>query len=125
MQRKRFGSIHVFIIFLLALIGCTPPRARQPPPPTHAGAEVVVSCPDQATEELIKRHSLAWQNRQQAQVKVVRYAAEAGPDRGPAADVWVLPAADMPRWAAAGQLEAIPWDLISPDTSYDWKDLLP
>jgi ABC-type glycerol-3-phosphate transport system substrate-binding protein len=51
--------------------------------------------------------------------------AEEGPARGPKADVWVLPAADMPRWAAAGDLEPIPWDLVSPETSYDWKDLLP
>jgi len=106
------------------LAGCTSTIVPLSLPP-HAGAVVTVSCPDEPTALLIKRHSHGWQSRNQAEVKVVRYSAKDGPGQGPSADVWVLPAADLANWAAAGKLEPVPEAVISADSSYVWTGLLP
>jgi multiple sugar transport system substrate-binding protein len=67
---------------------------------------VRVACPD-GLRPLLESHTRGWQSRQQAKVEVVRERAEA--------DIWVLPAAELPRHAAAGELEPVPAGLTEGD----------
>ena len=96
--------------------GCTGGRPEPPPPPPHAGALVRVVCPNPFTRRLIAAASRGWQSRQQARVEVVD-------GEQAAADVWVLPAAELLRDAAAGRLEPLP-DSLTADPSFNWMGLM-
>ncbi len=96
-------------------------RVQPLPPPPFAGSVVTVSCPDQATADLIERHSRGWQNRQQARVAVVRRSV----GKTPPADVVVLPAAELAHLVLADELEPIPDRITTGDPAYAWTGLLP
>jgi multiple sugar transport system substrate-binding protein len=128
MQRKSRRAGHLFSALLAAAVaaGCRPtsslPTAPEAP---HHGVHLHVACPGEATADLLRRHGGPWALRQGAQLGVVRYDPETGPEAGGPADVWVLAPADLPRLAAAGRLAPVPEGLTARDNPYAWNDLLP
>src|SRR5262245_4481788 len=106
------------LAFLLLLGGAGCSSVLPPPePPPHKGAVVRVGCPEPLAE-LVRSQSLAWQSRQQARVEVRAFPAGG-------ADVWVLPPAELPRWAASGKLLPVPEGLRERGGAFDWAGLLP
>src|SRR5688572_16091682 len=77
-----------------------PPR----PAPRWAGVALRVAAPDGPARELLRRHGAAWANATGATLAPV--PPPAGDD--PAADLLLLPPAELPRWAAAGKLRPLP-----------------
>ena len=63
--------------------------------------------------------------REGAELQLVRSDPGSGPEAGPAADAWILPGADLPRWAAAGKLLPVPDSYTSDKSGYAWEGLLP
>jgi multiple sugar transport system substrate-binding protein len=111
---------------LAGLAGCKPerPRADAPPRP-FAGALVRVACPGDPAAAVVAEYGRGWALREGARVEVAAYDPQAGPAAGPAADVWVVAPAELPRLAAAGQLRRVPDDLTARGAPYDWPGLLP
>jgi hypothetical protein len=74
---------------------------------------------------VVRNYTRGWATAAGVQVEVVRYNPEAVPDQGPPADVWILPPAQMPRWAAAGQLHPVPETYLTRRGKYDWDNIIP
>jgi multiple sugar transport system substrate-binding protein len=117
---------------ILAAAGCgtgAKPAAATPADGPLQDVLVTVACPSGPRGDLVagglaERHGRAWAARTGARVQVVRYDPSAGPAACGPADVWVLPPAAMPRWAAAGALQPIPASLYE-DPAFDRKHILP
>jgi len=121
------------ILFLPPTAGCGP-GAQQKQPETEArkfdGVSLRVACPDAVSAKIVRRFAPGWGHRVGAKVEVELYDAgaparagrEARPPGG--AHVWVLPAAEIPRYAAAGVLAPLP-DTFRKDRKVDWAGLLP
>jgi multiple sugar transport system substrate-binding protein len=90
----------------------------------HAGKVITVSCPGKPATEVVERYSSPWSLQSGARVAVVSYDAQTGPEAGPAADLWVVAPADMPHWAAAGKLAAVPAALAAEGAPYGWENIL-
>src|SRR5262245_41241555 len=104
LQWKSPSAAALAFLLLLGAAGCSSVLPTPEPPP-HRGAVVRVTCPEPLAE-LVRAQSLAWQSRQGASVEVRAFpAGGAGPE---GADVWVLPPAELPRWAASGKLLPVP-----------------
>src|SRR5262245_50027932 len=98
--------------------GCrTPPAATVAPRP-HEGAVVRVACPGDAPAAVVEGYSKGWAGREGARVEVVRYDPARGPEAGPAADVWVIAPADLPRHAAVGRLHPVPDAYLARGAAY-------
>jgi multiple sugar transport system substrate-binding protein len=110
---------------LLAATGCgSRPTTVERPTRPYQGAVVRVACPGEPVTTLVTRYGQAWSADSGARVEVTAYDPSAGPEGAPA-DVWVIPPARMPHWAAAGQLREVPASYRSADAAYGWDDLLP
>jgi multiple sugar transport system substrate-binding protein len=131
MQPKSTGPHLLFCtaaFLVVGLAGCPGPTTRAPTGPSsrpHEGVVVRVACPDERTAALVANYAPAWGGRAGGGVEVVRYDTENGPEKGPAADAWVLPPATMPHWAAAGQLLPVPAEYTTSDGVLEWSKLLP
>jgi multiple sugar transport system substrate-binding protein len=133
-QRKR-STIRLLLLtlFLPPTAGCGP-GSQQKLPETEArkfdGVSLRVACPDAVSAEIVRRFAPGWGHRVGAKVEVETYdsgaPARAGREALPpvGADVWVLPAAELPRHAAAGVLAPLP-DTFRKDRKVDWRGLLP
>jgi multiple sugar transport system substrate-binding protein len=74
---------------------------------------------------VVARYGQAWAVGAGATVEVVGYDPSSGPEAGPAAEVWVLPPASMPKWANAGKLHPVPQEYTSGNSDYAWSNILP
>jgi multiple sugar transport system substrate-binding protein len=75
---------------------------------------------------VVKNYAGGWASRQGAAVEVVRYDPEAVPPDGPDADAWLISPEELPRWAAAGKLAAVPAAYTTPRGGpYEWENVLP
>jgi multiple sugar transport system substrate-binding protein len=124
MQRERLARAF-FWSLVWGAAGC----ARTPtepvlPPLEHVGVEVRVACP-KGPAALVREYGRAWAAREGARVEVLPYDPKAGPESAGPADVWVIPPAQLPRWAAAGRLAALPEAYRAPGGAYQWTGLLP
>jgi ABC-type glycerol-3-phosphate transport system substrate-binding protein len=125
MQRK---SLILGIVFFLTLLqaGCGdsgPPVMG--PDQKYKGVVVRVACPADAPAEVVRTYSRGWMGQQGATVTVVECEGGKDPSTVEAADVWVIPSAELPRWAAEGKLAELPREYKLPDNSYRWQSLLP
>jgi multiple sugar transport system substrate-binding protein len=117
-------------VFLLAgffglLGGCgSRPTAVSSGAKPHEGKLITVSCPGKPATEVVERYSSSWSLQSGARVAVVTYDAQTGPQAGPAADLWIVAPADMPHWAAAGKLVAVPAALAAEGVPYGWENIL-
>lgn len=108
------------------LIGCTPPPpSTSAPPQPFAGKTIRVACPGQTSAEVVEIYSRAWCSQEGAAIEVCRFNLAASPEQAGPADVWILPPAALPRYAAAGLLLPVPRDLTAPESPFGWADLLP
>jgi multiple sugar transport system substrate-binding protein len=85
---------------------------------------VRVACPGDPTAVVVPRYGQAWSSQTGVRIEVVRYDPTKGPQEGPAADVWIIQAAEMPYWAAAGQLHPVPASYTTRGGPYGWDGLL-
>jgi multiple sugar transport system substrate-binding protein len=132
MQPKNGRAWLLFCTFILSTSSAGCRRASGPldvPAAPHRGVELRIACPTDETADQMRGPGQAWALRQGVQIQVLRYNVAAGPEAAGKADIWILPPADLPRWAAAGQLTAVPADYTKSDNSsyawYAWIDLLP
>jgi multiple sugar transport system substrate-binding protein len=132
MQRKSRSRFARFLTLpaagLAALAGCGPsPQTPTGPSddPLYPGVVLTVACPGDPSARVVGSYGRAWASRAGAEVRVVTYDPKAGPDAVPDADAWVIEPADLPRWADAGRLRAVPEAYTRPRTDYGWQDLLP
>lgn len=117
------SALAVLLALVVLAAGCQgtlPP----PEPPPFQGTTLRVACPPELGE-LIRTQSSAWQARQEAVVEVVPYRADRGPDSITSADVWVVPVADLARWAAADRLVSLPAEFTARGQAFEWSGLLP
>jgi len=77
------------------------------------------------TAAVVRAGARAWAARQGARVEVVAYDPRTGPEGVEGADVWVVAPADLPCWAAAGGLTAVPEEYTQRQNPYAWMSLLP
>lgn len=125
MQWKRQ---RVYILFCVApfavwMAGCRPSSsAPEAPAAPHQGIELRIACPNEATEALLRRYGQPWALRQGVKLDLRRYDP---PQEPKPADIWILAPADLPRWAAAGELVAVPERYAAYNNPYTWSDLLP
>jgi multiple sugar transport system substrate-binding protein len=91
----------------------------------HQGIALRIACPTEATASLLRSRGQTWALRQGAKIEVLRYDPAAGPEAVGAADVWIISPAQLPHWAAAGQLAALPEAYTTRENPYTWMDLLP
>src|SRR5262245_15685611 len=103
--------------------GVSTPGPKKPEKKRFDGLTVRVACPDETTRSLIAEVSRGWAGRSGGRV-VPATAGGREQDPDERADVWVLPAAQLPRWAAGGRLEPMPEELTAPNGEFAWSDLL-
>jgi ABC-type glycerol-3-phosphate transport system substrate-binding protein len=126
MQWKRWRiGILFYLVFLAAwTAGCRPASSSMGvSPAAQPGVELRVACPTEATAALLRSYGQPRALRQGVKLDIFR--SNAGPRDMPAADVWIIAPADLPRWAAAGQLAAVPDRFAARNNPYAWSDLLP
>jgi ABC-type glycerol-3-phosphate transport system substrate-binding protein len=129
--------VHLFFLLLFgALAGChkASPTAGPTPEP-HRGTTLRVACPAPASAPsegeprltdpaaAVRAWGQAWAGRRGATLQVQTYDPKVGPPA--ASDVWVLPPAELPRWAAAGAVLPLPSAMTRHDAPFGWTDLLP
>jgi multiple sugar transport system substrate-binding protein len=92
------------LISAVAGCGCTGrPAVAPPPPPKWPGITIRVAASDGAPRVLVDRLGRAWANSVGATLVIVPPTGE-----WPAADLALIPAVDLPRWAAAGKATPLP-----------------
>lgn len=131
MQWKSVGRGFLFCFLSWAAAG----GCRPAPVPDgiaalpHQGVALHIACPSEATAAVLRRHGQPWARRQGVQLSLTLY----DPSRAtawknvssPPPDVWVLPPAELPHWAAAGQLAPLPETYLARDHPLAWSELLP
>src|SRR6516162_2006644 len=95
------SAISGFLIFLVS--GCSPPSTSVDHGKPYANAKLTVACPSDASAGVVSRYGALWAAESGAQVEVVRYDADAPWPQQLPGDIWILPPARMPRYAAAGE----------------------
>jgi multiple sugar transport system substrate-binding protein len=92
-------------------------------PKAHEGTVVTVACPDEVAT-IIASYGKVWGPKNGARVELASAAARPDAAKLPAADLCLLPPAELPRWAAAGQLLPVPPTYLAGDTRYGWGEVL-
>jgi ABC-type glycerol-3-phosphate transport system substrate-binding protein len=126
-SRRAVGLTILLLLLALAssMIGCgAATTSSQRQPRTFEGQTLRVSCPGNPAVAVIQRYSQSWSLQTGARVELVHYDAEKGPDVGSAADLWVIPPARMPHWAAAGQLHEVPAAITAEGASFAWDRIV-
>jgi multiple sugar transport system substrate-binding protein len=109
------------LVFLVALAGCGGAPDSAAPPPTFG--RVRVACPPEVGPAVVKTYARGWEGQTSGEVVIVPYDPRGGAPP-PEADAWVIPAVELPRWAAAGDLQPLP-DSFAAAGDYHWRSLLP
>src|SRR5436190_11656699 len=106
---------------LLALNGCGGPEPTHTDHkgPAHAGAVIRVSCPDKELAAVLTPLAKTWAGRAGATVEVATDPMAPGD----AADVGVIPAADLGAWADRGELVPVP-SAVKANPAYDDSDVI-
>jgi ABC-type glycerol-3-phosphate transport system substrate-binding protein len=126
LKSKRHRLLFCLLGPMLATAGCRPtPEPIEAPAAPYQGTELRIACPTEATAALLRGPGQAWALRQGVKIHLLRYDLAAGPEAAGPADVWIIPPADLPRWAAAGRLAAMPAAYSTRENAYAWTDLLP
>jgi hypothetical protein len=106
MQRQcRAGTVFFAGAMALLSTGCprSKPAAPPRPAPKWAGVTVRVAAPPGPAALLLARHGAAWAKAAGATLAVAPPAGD-----WPAADLVLMPPAELPRWAAAGKARPLP-----------------
>jgi ABC-type glycerol-3-phosphate transport system substrate-binding protein len=113
-------AVAVLTPFLLAP-GCIerPTTVDNPPARPFVGISLTVAVADANDRELVRQLAGSWAARSGAEVRVLDQTWYG------AADIGLIPPAELPHWAEAGQLTPLPLAIKSPTNSYRWDDLFP
>ena len=125
MQRKSGKFLSAGLAMAAALAGGCGQRPAPRPEETgkrFGGAVLRVACPDEAARAAVVQYGSAWASASGGRLETALYDPVTGAP--PEADVWVLEAAALPRWAAAGRLTPLP-DGVRDDPAVAWGGLLP
>jgi ABC-type glycerol-3-phosphate transport system substrate-binding protein len=102
--RRTIRGLLVGFVLAMGAGGCNGNRpSAVRPPPRWAGVTVRVAAPDGRPRRLVDRLGQAWANETGATLSVAVPTGD-----WPAADVVLIPAPDLPRWAAAGKAAPLP-----------------
>ncbi len=126
MQQKTRGRA-VFLLFLsfwpAGCSGISTPGPDEPEEKPLAGVTLRVCCPDELSRIVVAETSKGWKHRVGLRsLEAVEFAKGEPEER---ADVWVLPACALPRWAAADRLMPLPAELVARGERFNWPGLLP
>lgn len=133
-MQPKSSRLHVLFCstLLTILLGGCRPASTQVAVPTspHQGIELTIACPTEATSVLLHRYAQPWALRQGVLLKIQKADPAHAKDEGTskdstAADIWILPPADLPSWAAAGRLVPMPSGYQAREHALAWSDLLP
>src|SRR5437868_7679528 len=111
---------------LLALLakGCSSPSGNTGPTPERskafAGVVLKIACPVGTASQVIERYSKVWVLETGAEVRLLPVAGDQEP---PPADMWIIPAARMPHFAAAGRIQPVPQAYTERGHEYFWDNL--
>jgi ABC-type glycerol-3-phosphate transport system substrate-binding protein len=121
-----FGLSLVLAVPVIVLLqgGCSskPPPSQRTVQPSGV---LKVACPSETAATVVRNCSRGWAATAGVRVETLRYNPETVAETGPPADVWILPPAQMPRWAAAGQLHPVPEKYLARRGDYAWDNILP
>lgn len=124
LKKSRFRSLFCSALFAVALAGCGPrPAAPEVSAPQRSGGELNVACPNETAAAILRGRGQAWALRNGVKITVQLY--DPAKDTEPPGDVWIISAADLPRWADADRLVPLPDVYKTPDNPLAWSDLLP
>ena len=98
------------------------PPTRAPKTRPFAGVVLRVACPNETARAAVREHGRAWESASGGRLETILYDPVAATP--PEADLWVLEAAQLPRWAAAGRLAPLPAS-VRDDPGVAWGGLLP
>jgi multiple sugar transport system substrate-binding protein len=124
-QGAKFWEIHGILFLIIFQTGCNRPSPTPAVVTRHYEAlSVRVGCPSETAAAIVARYGPAWTAQTGARIEVLRYNPDlVSPSELPG-DVWLVPPARMPHWAAAGKLLEVPERYASPGSSYGWDGLL-
>ncbi|QDU18291.1 extracellular solute-binding protein [Urbifossiella limnaea] len=121
-EKSGRGGRPAAILLLAATLvaaGCNPPEpVAGPAGKPRGGVTLRVSCPDARLAGILRPMARSWAARTGATVELVE-----GP-MSDAADVGVLPAADLGGWADRGELAAVPSAFKDAGHPYQWNGVL-
>jgi multiple sugar transport system substrate-binding protein len=84
-----------------------------------------IACPTEPSAALMNHFGRLWSSKAGQHIEVVRYQPQKGPGVTDACDLWVIEPAQMPHYAAKGELLSVPDELLAPGASFAWDTLLP
>jgi multiple sugar transport system substrate-binding protein len=119
----RFLQFLAAAVLPVAVAGCPKPSA--PTTPAPKASVLRVACPDGTSATIVRQYGGRWASKAGKLLQVTQYDPEAGPAAAGEADVWVLPTARMPRWAADDALLPVPDRYQDKTEAYAWTALLP
>ncbi len=126
MQQKTRAAVRFLLILFLLPAGCSgvsTPGPNDPREKPFAGVTLRVSCPDELTRAVILDVSKGWGHRMGLRsLEAVTVANEIPEEQS---DLWILPASQLPRWAAADRLTPLPAELMDRGGNFGWPSLLP
>ncbi|HEX3146508.1 MAG TPA: extracellular solute-binding protein [Gemmataceae bacterium] len=119
-SRRIVFSCGIAIFAILTGFGCTERPTTIDPPPVrpYAGVSLKVAAADPADRELLRQLGRSWAVRNGVDLQIL------DDPRDGAADVQLIPMADLPQLANAGALAELPTAFKSPTDAYRWDDIL-
>jgi multiple sugar transport system substrate-binding protein len=101
--------------------GCVerPTTIDKAPDRPHAGVSLSIAVADPADRDLVRQIARSWAIRSGATVTVTDAAFDG------TSDIGLIPPAEMPRWADAAKLAAVPAAIKEATHPYKWTDLFP
>jgi multiple sugar transport system substrate-binding protein len=113
-------------LVLAALLagGCRRESEKEPEEASRklTGVVLRVACPGETARAVVQQYGRAWESATGGRLETLLYEPATGTPLD--ADVWVLEAAQLPRWAQANRLTPLPARLRD-DPAVAWRGLLP
>lgn len=128
LRRVLWFGFAVFVAgaILVAGLNCGPKSTKTSRPGgDFEGMVVRVACSGEPVSRVISTFGRRWASNVGASVEVVPYGpATASQDDLPG-DLWVIPPAEMPFWAAGNKLHVVPDSYTARSGAYAWEGILP
>ena len=89
---------------------------------TFPAVTIRVACPNEQVAKMVEQFKPSATSPSGLNVVCFQYDPNTEPGGG---DVWIIPPARMPHFAAAEKLQPVPSDITTDDPAYAWDDILP
>lgn len=113
------------LLVTVVLAGCRGPVASTRTTKAVDMPALKIVCPDELSRQAITRLGHDWATTQGIRLESTPYDPKVGPEAISDAAAWIVPTAEMPRYAAAGKLHAVPAQYTQNKGDYAWENLLP